>query len=164
MKLLPTPTLTIILAALVSLATLTAYAEGRDRRVQAERHDRHFEWRGDIRSFHERDFAQWRGGQWFHGYHDGRLGWWWTVGPMFYWYERPLYPYPDPYLPSGVVAPPTYVQQPELIPEAPPAAMVAPPPATNWYYCAKPEGYYPYVTACPGGWKIVPATPPAPKR
>ena len=87
-----------------------------------------------------------------------------TVGPMFYWYERPLYPYPDPYLPSGVVAPPTYVQQPELIPEAPPAAMVAPPPATNWYYCAKPEGYYPYVTACPGGWKIVPATPPAPKR
>ena len=29
-----------------------------------------------------------------------------------------------------------------------------------WYYCRGPEGYYPYVKQCPGGWlKVVPAPP-----
>ncbi len=29
-----------------------------------------------------------------------------------------------------------------------------------WYYCRKPEGYYPYIKECPGGWmKVIP--PPA---
>ncbi len=31
----------------------------------------------------------------------------------------------------------------------------------SWYYCKSPDGYYPYVTACPGGWSEV---PPAPSR
>lgn len=31
-----------------------------------------------------------------------------------------------------------------------------------WYYCQNPEGYYPYVKSCPGGWmKVVPDTVPA---
>jgi hypothetical protein len=31
-----------------------------------------------------------------------------------------------------------------------------------WYYCQDPQGYYPYVRSCPGGWmKVVPdVTPP----
>ena len=31
-----------------------------------------------------------------------------------------------------------------------------------WYYCQDPQGYYPYVKSCPGGWMtVVPnATPP----
>ena len=31
-----------------------------------------------------------------------------------------------------------------------------------WYYCQKPEGYYPYIQRCPDGWiKVVPpASPP----
>jgi hypothetical protein len=31
-----------------------------------------------------------------------------------------------------------------------------------WYYCQDPQGYYPYVRNCPGGWmKVVPdVTPP----
>jgi hypothetical protein len=31
-----------------------------------------------------------------------------------------------------------------------------------WYYCQDPQGYYPYVKTCPGGWmKVVPdVTPP----
>ncbi len=34
------------------------------------------------------------------------------------------------------------------------------PPAAYYYYCVKPEGYYPYVRACSGGWQRVPAKPP----
>jgi hypothetical protein len=34
------------------------------------------------------------------------------------------------------------------------------PQAASWYYCRKPDGYYPYVKACPGGWQTVPAQPP----
>ncbi len=30
-----------------------------------------------------------------------------------------------------------------------------------WYRCARPDGYYPYIKACPGGWHKVPAQPPA---
>jgi hypothetical protein len=30
-----------------------------------------------------------------------------------------------------------------------------------WYYCDNPQGYYPYIKACPGGWmKVVPETVP----
>src|SRR2546428_12259210 len=29
-----------------------------------------------------------------------------------------------------------------------------------WYYCANPQGYYPYVQQCPGGWRPVAPTPP----
>ena len=30
--------------------------------------------------------------------------------------------------------------------------------AQNWYYCANPAGYYPYVTQCYGPWQVVPAS------
>jgi hypothetical protein len=43
-----------------------------------------------------------------------------------------------------------------------------PPPAPTWYYCDASGAYYPYVANCPGGWKVVPATPnqgyPAPQQ
>jgi hypothetical protein len=30
-----------------------------------------------------------------------------------------------------------------------------------WYYCQNPQGYYPYIKSCPGGWmKVVPETVP----
>ena len=38
----------------------------------------------------------------------------------------------------------------------------APPSAGTWHYCDAAKGYYPYVAQCPGGWRAVPATPPAP--
>ena len=31
----------------------------------------------------------WGGGHWLHDRHDGRLGWWWVVGPSWYFYPRP---------------------------------------------------------------------------
>ena len=66
------------------------------------------------------------------------------VGPRYYpYYAYPYpyysyYPYYD-YAPPVVVTPPTdYVQRA--------------PETGYWYYCQDPPGYYPTVTACPGGW------------
>ena len=36
-------------------------------------------------------------------------------------------------------------------------------PSQYWSYCQDPEGYYPYVPDCPGGWIPVVPTPPAPE-
>ena len=34
-----------------------------------------------------------------------------------------------------------------------------------WYYCQEPQGYYPYVKSCPGGWmKVVPEVTPPPVK
>ena len=32
-------------------------------------------------------------------------------------------------------------------------------PADHWLYCAKAQGYFPYVGDCPDGWERVPAAP-----
>jgi len=59
-------------------------------------------------------------------------------------------PYWDPYwalyaAPPLVVAPPKiYVQPAEPL----------------WYSCANPQGYYPYVPHCPGGWHPIAPVPP----
>lgn len=69
------------------------------------------------------------------------------VGDPFWWGAWPYYsPPPVVVQPS----PTTYVQQ-------------APAAPTYWYYCQSPQGYYPYVTQCPGGWLTVvpPVQPPA---
>lgn len=97
-------------------------------------------WHGDIRRFPEHDWGVWRGGRWYHGRHGGHLGWWWIVGGAWYFYPAPIYPYPDPYAPPGTV----------------------PPPVQYWYYCPPAGTYYPYVAACPYGWRQVPAGPPLP--
>ncbi|HUL66625.1 MAG TPA: hypothetical protein VLW55_18655 [Burkholderiaceae bacterium] len=105
------------------------------------------QWHGDIHHFPEHDWHTWRGGHWVHGPHMGRLGWWWVVGSVWYFYPAPVYPYPNPYEPPPVVL----VTPPK---EGPP-----PPPTQYWYYCEATKGYYPYVPTCPSGWKQVPATP-----
>ncbi|QXE90661.1 hypothetical protein [Geomonas subterranea] len=94
------------------------------------------------------------------GYFSGSVyigpGWgYWD--PFFYpyYYTYPAYPYY--YTPPAVVAP----QEPQ--------EYISPDTTTGdeqtgyWYYCRKPEGYYPYVDRCPSGWmKVVPnTTPPA---
>ena len=116
--------------------------QGHDRRGPDYRHDERGavigeHWRDrDIQRFHERDLQVWRGGQWFHGRHEERLGWWWVVGGVWYFYPEPVYPYPDPY--------------------RPPVAMAPIPPGTVYYYCPSPPGYYPYLPACPSGWQVIP--------
>lgn len=65
-------------------------------------------------------------------------------------YYPPYYAYP----PTVIVpsTPPVYTQQ-----QVEPAQ-----PQTNyWHYCQNPDGYYPYVKNCPGGWLQVAPQPPA---
>lgn len=90
----------------------------------------------------------WRGGLWRHDWHDGRYGWWWLVGGIWYFYDQPIYPYP-------------LMVSPIAIPEEmePPPVVAAPPPAGFWYYCDNPPGYYPYVTTCTVPYRAVPAQP-----
>jgi hypothetical protein len=144
--------------------------ERRDDRIAERQHERRMDriernqerriyrppvWRGDIRYFDRHDLPRWRGGAWRQTRHDGRFGWWWVVGGgSWYFYSQPVYPYPDPYIPSVVVT------QSEPV-DSTPDIVVAPAAASqSWYYCESSQGYYPYTASCPEGWKTVPATPP----
>jgi hypothetical protein len=80
---------------------------------------------GDIRHF---DLSYWRSGRRWHGDHQGRRGWWWIVGPAWYWYPAAISLYPDPFTPPGL----------------PPGA---------YYWCPDYEQYYPFVDDCPSPWQ-----------
>ncbi len=81
-------------------------------------------------------------------------GWGW--GPAYpYYYPYYNYPYYYPYYTAPPVAiqqaPTQYIQRDQENGE----------PA-YWYFCRKPEGYYPYVKRCPNGWlRVVPSTKPS---
>jgi len=81
--------------------------------------------RRDIATFNERERGVWLGGRWHHERRFGRLGYWWEVNGVWYYYDTPM---------SG---PPAYVSEVEYLddidPNAPvvveqPAVVVAPPP------------------------------------
>jgi hypothetical protein len=97
-------------------------------------------------------------------FHHARVGVGVYIGPGWY-YPYPHYVYPPVYYayPPVVVAPsgpPVYIEQGQAqAPDAPPAP--AQPSPNYWYYCSNPEGYYPYVKQCPGGWQQVEPRPPA---
>ena len=57
---------------------------------------------GDIRHFHDHDFRDWQGGRWIHDWHDNHFGWWWVIGGAWVFFNAPVYPYPDPYVPATV--------------------------------------------------------------
>jgi len=133
---------TALCAALIAMPVLIppSVAAERESRRGNERERREV-WHGEIHRFHEHDLGLWRGGRWVQGRHEGRSGWWWIVGGVWYHYPTPVYPYPDPYQPPVVVVPP------------------APSSPQYWYYCTNPAGYYPYVAQCGTNWQRVPATP-----
>lgn len=114
-------------------------------------------WRANIRLFPRYDWDTWRHGYWYHGWYGRRWGWWWLAGGMWFYYPAPIYPYPNPYVPGTV----TVVNTTPSPPPAPPAQA---PAVQYWYHCKAPDGYYPYVSQCPGGWTKVPATPPDAKH
>ena len=97
--------------------------------------------------FRQYDYNAWRHGYWYHGWRNGRYAWWWYGGGTWYPYAKPIYPYPNPYIPPTII-----VQQP-------PPVQSVPPPSQAWYYCPNPQGYYPYVPQCAYPWQAVPATP-----
>ena len=69
---------------------------------------------------------------------------WVGIYPPSYWYNPPV-----------VVqsAPSVYIER-DAAPAAPEDE------AYYWYHCGRPEGYYPYIKECPGGWQKVVPTPP----
>jgi len=138
-----------LFAASLMAAGAVFFAQPSSADRHGDRHREHF--RGEIRTFYDHDWSLWKAGHWEHGFHDGSYGWWWLAGEMWYFYPAPVYPYPDPYEPSVAVVKPAARQWSRL-----------PPQARYWYHCDSPDGYYPYVASCPGGWKAVPASPAAP--
>jgi hypothetical protein len=52
-----------------------------------------------------------------------------------------------------------YAYPPAVVQSPPPVVIQPAPPQTSWYHCDNPQGYYPYVQQCPGGWRPVPPTP-----
>jgi hypothetical protein len=84
----------------------------------------------------------WRAGRWHHTARNGRLGWWWDVGGVWYYYSEPI---------DG---PPGYVSEVAVVEEAVAASPAAPParrgPQQTFYY---PPGSltgtaYPTVEEC----------------
>jgi len=144
----------LLISALITTSALTLFAPLASAEHR-EGGDRRGEWHGDIRGFEHHDLGHWRDGRWRHGWHDGRIGWWWVLGGIWYFYPAPVYPYPDPYTPPIVVQ-----SQPPVVVIQPPPVMAAPQAPQTWYYCEPSRAYYPYVSTCPSGWKAVPAAPP----
>jgi hypothetical protein len=110
------------------------------------------------------DYHNWHRGGWHHGWHDNRLGWWWVVAGSWYFFNRPVYPYPSADVPPVIIE-----QEPEVMVVSPPVTVPAyvPPPAPvasvqTWYYCKSTNSYYPYVSSCGEGWMQVAATPASP--
>jgi len=105
----------------------------------------------DIGVFHGHDFrhftpvehTHWQHGEWRHAWHRGHLGWWWFVDGFWFYYPAPVYPYP---LYVGSADYYDYYDEYGA-------------PDYYWYWCADPEGYYPYVTECSVPWQAVPPTP-----
>jgi hypothetical protein len=91
----------------------------------------------------------------FYGYGGyGYGGYGYGYGYPYYYppfYYPPAYAYPPTVIAPS--APPVYIQQEQPQPVQP--------QSNYWYYCQDPEGYYPYVKNCPGGWQPVSPQPPA---
>jgi hypothetical protein len=103
------------------------------------------------RDFH-RDYGHYHDHGDYHGH--GHVG----IGFVFnpFWFG-PQY-YPPYYYPPAVVTvpatPPVYIERSDV--------QTAPPARSYWYYCENPQGYYPYIKQCPGGWQPVSPQPPSP--
>ncbi|HTT96824.1 MAG TPA: hypothetical protein VMF58_02155 [Rhizomicrobium sp.] len=137
----------------------------------------HFVLRHDFRHFTPAEHRWWVGGRWRHTWWHGRYGWWWNVGPSWYFYDAPAYPYP------GYVSD-TYYDDENYDDDdqggyGDQGGYDQGGPGDQggydqggpgyggpgggygggvWYHCSSPEGYYPYVKNC-RNWEQVPAQP-----
>jgi hypothetical protein len=72
----------------------------------------------------------WEGGRWHHEVHDGRDGWWWDVGGIWYYYPQPM------------EGPPTYISEDyadDIGPYGPPVADGYAPPPPGAYAPPPPD-------------------------
>jgi hypothetical protein len=78
-----------------------------------------------------RGHLAWEGGRWHHEVHDGRDGWWWDVGGVWYYYPQPM------------EGPPTYISEDYADdvggPYGPPVADGYAPPPPGAYAPPPPE-------------------------
>lgn len=102
------------------------------------------------------DDDRWREGRWTHEWRGDRFGWWWVVGPNWYLYDGPVYPYPVVEQTLGV----DVMYDEAAYGTAYPPPPISQAPSAEWYYCSNPHGYYPQVPSCNVDWQAVPATPP----
>ena len=156
MRTIPKPVAVLALFLLASFAAESVLAAG--GRGRAGRDDAHFSGGAGTHSGSSARFsgAQ-RGRTGAHRHFFGPTLGVFVAGPLFW----PGYFYPFPYYyPPAVAtlyAPTEYIEQ-GVAPAAPSGSQAM------WYYCAEPEGYYPYVQQCPGGWQIVSPPPPPPPQ
>jgi hypothetical protein len=130
--------LALLLSSLLAAATIDVAWADRGRG------GRHFQPRPNVAKphvapghrFHPRP-------QQFHHRHRARVGVF--IAAPLAWHFPPPYYAPVIAVPAS---PPVYIEQ-----------GAASEPA-YWYHCEDPEGYYPYVKECPGGWQRVVPTPP----
>lgn len=122
----------------------------------------------DVHRFERGDLIRWRGGRWSNSCFGGRCGWWWFSAGQWYFYDRPIYPYPLVVSGIGFVDPAYIDPAPVVITEPPPFAVMPAPlqPAPRsaapqfWYYCDNPQGYFPSVQTCNTQFRQVPPPPP----
>lgn len=167
------PLVAALLALALAMPAVPALAQERhdDRDFHGEHRGpdfhRHADFHGhDFRHFTPFELELWRGGGWFHDWHDGRYGWWWMVDGYWYWYPEPIYPYPT-YVPPapppvvvvvpGAPPPPPPPPAPVMAAPPPPAPAASAPPPQFWYYCDDSRAYYPSVGTCNSPWRPVPA-------
>lgn len=91
-----------------------------------------------------------------------------TVGGVPYYYADDVYYVQAPGGYAVAAPPANTVEIAPQTPAAPPPPQAAVPGAAPqsstsaiWYYCESSKTYYPYVSECREGWRIVPATPQA---
>lgn len=89
------------------------------------------------------------------------------IDPWVAFYPWAAYPYPYGYGYSGYApvivaqpaAPTVYIEQAQQTAPAQSAQSNQEAQSSDWYYCRKPQGYYPYVRNCSQAWERVPAQP-----
>jgi hypothetical protein len=110
---------------------------------------------------------EWHQGRWVHDRHEGRLGWWWVVGPNWAYYQRPYFQQPQTVIVQSAPPPQVIMVQPQqqqapvmMAPPQQPVMMQAPPQTPVLYYCKATGTHYPETMSCPGGWTTMTATTP----
>lgn len=118
-------------------------------------------------SSHGRGFSH--HGQRHHGHHHSRArvdiiigaplagSWYYRTHPGYY-AQPPYYAYSYPPAIAMQSSPPVYIERGDQQDEKQDQLQLQQPPG-HYYYCTDPQGYYPYVRACPRGWEQVPAQP-----
>jgi hypothetical protein len=74
-----------------------------------------------------RGHLAWEGGRWHHEVHNGRDGWWWDVGGVWYYYPQPM-DGPPSYISEDYADDVVYGDTPEAAYAPPPGAYEPPPP------------------------------------